>query len=590
MSEATRSLVDQMQRDASQDDLLRQGWNRRIVTGDSVLWHEGDPADSLAIVTRGRLAVLVDGRAVAEIGPGESVGEASVFFPRERRRGSVVAREETELWLLERAHLVELRRSTSDAYDALLSIALAEVWRHLEVKDAEICAFSQGRLESPRQSEPGALERIWQRLTRTAEPAPEALAVLGAVPGFGLASADSLRELAEAMSPRRVQAGRALFLQGDEGRAIDIVAGGEIAILRNAVGESAHELIVLGPGSMFGAGGYVAGQRRSASAVARGDAWVLEITPEVAHALSPEPRRLLHEAILATMRSQLYAANRLFARMTRPEDDFARLIAAVGHLAGWRAGDPGTEAVLYAIPEPDPVAPDDPDTERLLAAIRDGVIGADVALDTPFGPRRVVYADYTASGRSLAFIEDYLREQVMPMYANTHTEASASGLQTTRFREEARALVARSVGAGDDDEVVFVGSGALRRTLEIVRAARAEAGVDISSSVNLFIGDGTRIVALRFTFDFGRYALDPGKVHEGNLRFLSLWYTVGERYEEVDGGWTMRGDVASADAVLVASEPLSRDQRGWVEVPEYSALVVEAREGRQHLATVAFDV
>ncbi|HEX6946283.1 MAG TPA: aminotransferase class V-fold PLP-dependent enzyme [Acidimicrobiia bacterium] len=79
---------------------------------------------------------------------------------------------------------------------------------------------------------------------------------------------------------------------------------------------------------------------------------------------------------------------------------------------------------------------------------------------TPFGVRRVVYADYTASGRSLSFIEDYIREAVLPMYANTHTETSGTGLQTTRFREEARATIRRCVGANAEEHaVIFAGSG-----------------------------------------------------------------------------------------------------------------------------------
>jgi selenocysteine lyase/cysteine desulfurase len=80
-------------------------------------------------------------------------------------------------------------------------------------------------------------------------------------------------------------------------------------------------------------------------------------------------------------------------------------------------------------------------TDQLIAAIRDAVIGDDEAVAGPFGVRRVTYADYTASGRSLAFVEDYIRDAVLPLYANTHTESSGTGLQTTRFREEARRLV-----------------------------------------------------------------------------------------------------------------------------------------------------
>ncbi|HMQ25475.1 MAG TPA: aminotransferase class V-fold PLP-dependent enzyme [Acidimicrobiales bacterium] len=97
--------------------------------------------------------------------------------------------------------------------------------------------------------------------------------------------------------------------------------------------------------------------------------------------------------------------------------------------------------------------------DDLIAYIRDSVIGLDEVVDGPFGPRPVIYADYTASGRSLSFIEDHLRSVVLPLYANTHTESSGTGLQTTRFREEARDIIRRCVGATDEHAVLFCGSG-----------------------------------------------------------------------------------------------------------------------------------
>ncbi|GFO15909.1 cysteine desulfurase [Plakobranchus ocellatus] len=111
---------------------------------------------------------------------------------------------------------------------------------------------------------------------------------------------------------------------------------------------------------------------------------------------------------------------------------------------------------------------------ELCSFIFRNIVGYDFVFRGPFGRNVVTYLDYIASGRPLKCIETYVRANVLPTYANTHTEVNYFAQQTTIMREEARSIIRRSVNAGDDDAVIFCGSGATAAVHKLIHAMNIE--------------------------------------------------------------------------------------------------------------------
>ncbi len=188
-----------------------------------------------------------------------------------------------------------------------------------------------------------------------------------------------------------------------------------------------------------------------------------------------------------------------------------------------------------------------PSGDDLVSYVRDHVIGEDEVVDGPFGPRRVTYADYTASGRALSFIEDYLRSQVLPLYANTHTESSGTGLQTTRFREEARDIVRRCLGGNRDDHaLLFCGSGSTAAIDRIINVMNLRLPADLDDRYDL----GAHIPADERPVVF----IGPYEHHSNELPWRESICDVVAIHEDADG----HIDLAELEAKLVeyADRPL----------------------------------
>lgn len=116
------------------------------------------------------------------------------------------------------------------------------------------------------------------------------------------------------------------------------------------------------------------------------------------------------------------------------------------------------------------------DIEAALAQGQLGqdVIGKGLTIDGASGPVRMIYADYAASGRALRQVEHFVMDEVLPIYANPHTQASFCGRSINRLRRLAREEIAASCGAGVGDAVIFAGSGATAGLQKLVRLLGAD--------------------------------------------------------------------------------------------------------------------
>ncbi len=97
--------------------------------------------------------------------------------------------------------------------------------------------------------------------------------------------------------------------------------------------------------------------------------------------------------------------------------------------------------------------------ETYFTPFRENTIGVHQEFESPYGPKKLIYADWIASGRLYGPIEDAIRQQFGPMVANTHTETTHSGTLMTKAYHEARHIIKEHVNAGPDDVLITAGFG-----------------------------------------------------------------------------------------------------------------------------------
>ncbi|MDO7171563.1 aminotransferase class V-fold PLP-dependent enzyme [Mariniflexile sp. AS56] len=97
--------------------------------------------------------------------------------------------------------------------------------------------------------------------------------------------------------------------------------------------------------------------------------------------------------------------------------------------------------------------------ESYFAPFRQHIVGIDTEFESPYGKKKIIYADWTASGRLYRPIEDKLLNDIGPFVANTHTETSITGSVMTHAYHDARSIIKKHVNASKDDVLITVGTG-----------------------------------------------------------------------------------------------------------------------------------
>lgn len=97
--------------------------------------------------------------------------------------------------------------------------------------------------------------------------------------------------------------------------------------------------------------------------------------------------------------------------------------------------------------------------EAYFEQFRKHIVGQNQTFVSPFGEQKIIYTDWTASGRLYRPIEEKLLNEFGPFVANTHTETTVSGTAMTKAYHKAKHIIKDHVNANDDDVLIVTGNG-----------------------------------------------------------------------------------------------------------------------------------
>ncbi|MCB9797113.1 MAG: L-tyrosine/L-tryptophan isonitrile synthase family protein [Alphaproteobacteria bacterium] len=349
----TSMIIEDMAESVSDPALLSETWPLRELAHGEVLWHQGDEAEELAVLVRGRLDVLVDGNKVNQIDPGELFGEASAFLDLAPRTATLRAVGLTAVRVCDKRRVAQMREAEPERYDLLLDHALVALALRCAVAGHKLARLAEG-LEPRPEARPVEPEPLKSAAARRLERHAARLALRTLPPLAGLSEAE-LDQLAGCMRSRVLEPGDALCVEGDRGRSVFLLADGRLGLKRNIGTARAVPVVTLDRESLLGLLGLLLGTPRNATVIAQTPCLVLEMDLDAHLSLHGEVGRAWRETLLQALREHITSADRgvlqLSARRAervRREYQYADTVSALGSSLSWPIQEP---AQLRAVRE-----------------------------------------------------------------------------------------------------------------------------------------------------------------------------------------------------------------------------------------------
>jgi selenocysteine lyase/cysteine desulfurase len=166
-------------------------------------------------------------------------------------------------------------------------------------------------------------------------------------------------------------------------------------------------------------------------------------------------------------------------------------------------------------------------SDTIVADLVAGLIGHDSEFMGPFGKKRMIYADYVASGRALWQIESFVLAELLPIYANSHTEASHLGSMMTRLRRQARNVIRDQLNATKDHAVIFTGSGATSGINRLVHLFSVPEMIEQGKSPVVLVGPYEHHSNILPWRESGAEVIEIPEAESGGPCLISLRSTLG---------------------------------------------------------------